>query len=62
MRNQARHNVSTGITFPPTSTVRIDEPTLQRLRQEGLEIRRSIERSTASMFAISPSTSSTKMR
>jgi len=62
MRNQAQNNSSTGITFPPTGTVRIDEATLQRLRQEGREIRRSIERSAASMFTISPSNSSSRMR
>ena len=63
MRNQVRNNNSSvGITFPPTGTVRIDDSTIQRLRQEGLEIRRSIERSSARMFASSSSDSSTRMR
>ena len=63
MRNQTRGNISSaGITFPPTGTVRIDDSTIQRLRQEGLEIRRSIERSAASMFAVTSSDSSTRMR
>jgi hypothetical protein len=63
MGNQVRSkNSSVGITFPPTSTVRIDDLTIQRLRKEGLEIRRSIERSAASMFAVSSPDSSTRMR
>lgn len=65
MRNQVRSNNSTstvGITFPPTGTVRMDDSTIQRLRQEGLEIRRSIERSAATMFAVSSPDSSTRMR
>ncbi len=63
MRNQVRNNNSSvGITFPPSGTVRIDDSTIQRLRKEGLEIRRSIERSAASMFAVSSSDSSTRMR
>lgn len=53
---------TTQISFPPTAPVRIDDSTLQRLRQEGLEIRRSIEQSAARMFVVSTTDSSTKMR
>jgi hypothetical protein len=50
------------ITFPPTAPVRIDDATVQRLLQEGMEIRRSIEKSATRMFAVSASQSSLKMR
>lgn len=50
------------ITFPPKASVRLDDSTLQRLRQEGLEIRRAIEKSAARMFSVSSPDSSTKMR
>lgn len=59
---KTQRNTSQKISFPPTAPVRIDDPTLQRLRQEGLEIRRSIEQSAARMFAVSSPDSSTKMR
>lgn len=63
MRNQPRNNsCSAGITFPPTGTVRIDDATMKRLLAEGMEIRRSIERSSARMFAVSTSESSIRMR
>jgi len=62
MNNQAlNHNDAEGfISFPPTETVRIDDATMKRLLAEGMEIRRSIEKSAASMFVASGS--STRMR
>lgn len=56
------NNGATGNVFPPTSTIRIDDTRIQALRQEGLEIRSSIEKSAANMFASSSSNSSTRMR
>lgn len=57
------HNAAPGlITFPPTETVHLDTATLQRLREEGLQFRREVEKSSARMFAVSSSESSVKMR
>lgn len=56
------NSTSQNISFPPTSPVRIEDPVLQTLRQEGLEIRRTIEQSAARMFAVSSPDSSTRMR
>ena len=50
------------ITFPPTNTVRIGEPELRRLYDEGLAFRREIEKRSAPMFAVTSSEASTKMR
>lgn len=62
MNNRAlNHNDAVGhISFPPTETVYIDDATMKRLLTEGMEIRRSIEKSAASMFVVSDS--STRMR
>jgi hypothetical protein len=63
MRNQARNNnCSAGMTVPQTGTVRIDDATMRRLMAEGMEIRRSIEKSADRMFAVSSSVSSLRMR
>jgi hypothetical protein len=63
MRNQARNNnCSAGMTVPQAGTVRIDDATVKRLLAEGLEVRRSIEKSAARMFAVSTSESSIRMR
>ena len=63
MPTRNRHNTTTErITFPPTETVRIDTATLQRLREEGLQFRREVEKSSARMFSVSSSESSVKMR
>ena len=62
MRNQPRNNNCSAGTFPQTGTVRIDDATMRRLLAEGMEIRRSIERSSARMFAVSTSESSLRMR
>lgn len=64
MRNSLRKERDTrsGITFPPTETVRIDDETLRRLHEEGLRFRREVERSSVRMFAVSSSESSLKMR
>jgi len=63
MRNQARNNnCSAGMTFPQTGTVRIDDATVKRLLAEGMEFRRSIERSADRMFAVSTSETSVRMR
>ena len=62
MNNQApSHNAAVRhISFPPKETVCIDEATMKRLLAEGMDIRRSIEKSAASMFMASGS--STRMR
>lgn len=63
MRNQARNNSPAGRTTPQTGTVRrIDDATVKRLLAEGMEFRRSIERSADRMFAVSPSESAIRMR
>lgn len=63
MRNQARNNSSAGRTAPQTGTVRrIDDATMKRLLAEGMDIRRSIEKTADRMFAVSSSTSSLRMR
>jgi hypothetical protein len=50
------------MTVPQAGTVRIDDATVKRLLAEGLEVRRSIEKSAARMFAVSTSESSIRMR
>ena len=59
---KTQKNTSQQISFPPTETVRIDDATVKRLLAEGMEFRRSIERSADRMFAVSSSQSSIKMR
>jgi len=63
MTSRARNeNAIVSISFPPTETVRIDSPTMQRLHEEGLGFRQEIERRSAAMFVATTSEVSTKMR
>lgn len=59
---KTQKNTPQKITFSSTETVRIDDATVKRLLAEGMEFRRSIERSADRMFAVSSSQSSIKMR
>lgn len=65
MKERAQRGASVAaakITFPPTETVRIDAETARRLHEEGLSIRREIERRSALMFRATPFEASLKMR
>lgn len=59
---KTQKNTPQKITCSSTETVRIDDATVKRLLAEGMEFRRSIERSADRMFAVSSSQSSIKMR
>lgn len=62
MPNQTRNNCSSERSAQQNGAVRIDDATMKHLLAEGMEIRRSIERSADRMFAVSTSESSIRMR
>ncbi len=62
MRMSTQDNCRVEISFPPRDTVRLDDTTIQRSHDQGRQLQQEIAKSSAGMFAPTPSESARTVR